>query len=94
MVAFQEQAEVAFFRIAQQVGEGVVDLLAGSGAGAFVEVAVQLGIELKEIEALHVEPLVHEASDKLIGTGIGNQPIDLLAQDLRLAQFLLLRQVE
>ena len=56
------------FGIAKQVGEGLIDLPAGSGAGAFVEIAVQRGIELKEVESLHVEPLVDEAGDEFIRT--------------------------
>ena len=94
MVAFQEFPEVAFLRITQEVGKGLVDFLAGGGAGAFVKFAVQRGIELKEIEALHVEPLVHKARDEFIGAGVGDESIHLLPDDFRLAQFLLLRQFE
>ena len=55
----------------------MIDFLAGGGAGALVELAVQRGIELEEIEALHVEPLVKEAGDEFVGAGIRDEAIDL-----------------
>ena len=72
----------------------MIHFLAGGGTGAFVKFAVQRGIELEEIEALHVEPLVKEASDKLVGAGVGDQAIDLLAENVRIGELSVAGEVE
>ena len=57
--------------------------LRGQQSGCFRRSRGAVGIELKEIEALHVQPLVHKAGDELIGTWISDQAIDLLRAGFR-----------
>ena len=85
MVALEQLSEVAGFA-AKEVGKGLVNFLPRCGAGALVEVAIEPGVELEEVESLHVEPLVEEAGDKFVGTRIGNKSIDLTPESVRIAE--------
>ena len=48
----------------QQVRERLVDLAAGRGLRAVIELRIERAVELKEVEALHREPLRHERLDE------------------------------
>ena len=71
VVALEELAEATGFGVPQEVGEGFINLPTSGGADALVKFSVQLGIELEEVQSLHVQPLMHEAGNELIGTRIG-----------------------
>ena len=76
------------------MGKRLVNLFAGRGPGVFVKLAMQVHVELKELEPLQVEPLMHEAGDKLIRTWIFDQPSCLLTENIRLVQFVLFGEVQ
>ena len=40
--------------------DGLIDLIAGGGLGAVVEILMQLRVELEEIQAVQSEPLMGE----------------------------------
>ena len=59
-----------------------------------VEFRMKLGIELEEVQPLHVQPLMHKAGNKLIGTRIGQQAAHLLAQSCGFVQGVLFSEGE
>ena len=71
VVAFQEFTKATRVRITQEMGEGFINLPTGRGTNALVEFPMELSIELKEVQSLHVQPLMHKAGNELIGTRIG-----------------------
>ena len=72
--------------MAQDVVDGLIDLIAGGGFGAVVEILVQLGIELEEIQAVQAEPLIRESGHESGRLRVGDQAVDLRAQDGGLVQ--------
>ena len=89
VVALEKLAKPAGLGITQEVGEGFIDLPTSGGANALVKFSMQLGIELEEVQSLHVQPLMHEAGNELIGTRIGQEAAHLSAQRCGFAQGIL-----
>ena len=78
--------------ISQQQGKGFVYFLPGRCPHAFIEFTVQFGIELKEVQSLHMQPLVNKSGYKIIRTRIGYHAVYLLPENFGLTQFIPLRQ--
>ena len=72
--------------MAQDVVDGLIDLVAGGGFGAVVEILVLLGVELEEIEAMQAEPLMGESGHEGGRLRVGDEAVDLRAQDGGLVQ--------
>ena len=89
-VTLQQLTDTTILTDTQKVSERLIDFFASSSASTFVEVAIEPGIKLKEIEAFHIQPLVHKPGHKFIRTLISNHSIDLLTKHFRLTQLLLL----
>ena len=79
---------------AQEVGEGFVNLPTSRGTYALVEFSMKLGIELEEVQPLHVQPLMYKAGNELIGTRIVQQAAHLLAQSCGFVQGVLFSEGE
>jgi len=71
------------------MGEGFVNLPTSRGTYALVEFSMKLGVELEEVQPLHVKPLMHKAGNELIRTRIGQQAAHLLAQSCGYVQGIL-----
>ena len=78
--------------ITQQQGKGFVYFLPGGCPNTLIEFAVQLGIELEEVQPFHMQPLVNKSGHKILGAWIGNHAVYLLPENFGLTQFILLRQ--
>ena len=94
VVTLEEFSEAAGLGIAQEVGEGFINLPASGGAQTLVEFRMQLSIELEKVQSLHVQPLMHKAGNELIGTLIGQQAAHLLPQFCGLVQGILCSEGE
>ena len=90
-VALQQLTDTTILTATQKVSERLINFFASSSASTFVEVAIKPGIKLKEIEALHIQPLVHKPCHEFVGPFISDHTIDLLAECFRLTELLLFR---
>ena len=76
--------------MAQDMVDGLIDFFAGGGLGGVVEILMQLGVELEEIEALQAKPLMRDPGYEGGRFRVGDQAVNLRAQDGGLVQCVLL----
>ena len=74
--------------ITQQQGKGFVYFLSCGSPNTLIEFTVQFGIELEEVQSLHMQPLMDKAGHEFLGSGIGNHAVHFRTQSGGVTQFI------
>ena len=79
IVAFKKVLQLSLILRSQQVEDRLIDFFPCYRSGAFIEFPMSPDIKLEEIQTLHVQPLMSETGNEVVGSGVVNEAIHLSA---------------